>query len=243
MLKKENVVNDLLNYGDFKIVQNKDMFCFSLDSILLANFVNLKKTTKKILDIGTGNAPIPLVLSTKTSAKITGVEIQQEVYKLAIETVKINNKEKQIDLINDDINNFYLNVESDTYDIITCNPPFFKVFNDSNLNESDYKKYARHEISLGIEQIFKISRKILKNNGSINIVHRPERLFEIMCLMKDNNIEPKRIKIIYPKKDKQSNMILIEGVKNGKPGLSIDFPLFIHEENGEYTKEVKKLFE
>jgi len=243
MLKKENVVNDLLNYGNFKIVQNKEMFCFSLDSILLANFVSLKKSTKKILDIGTGNAPIPLVLSTKTSAKITGVEIQSEVYELAKETVNINNKENQIEIVNEDINEFYLSVESDTYDIITCNPPFFKISNDSHLNESEYKKYARHEISLDIEQILKISRKVLKNNGSINMVHRPERLFEIMRLMHANNIEPKRIKIVYPKKNKPANMILIEGVKNGNPGLNIDFPLFIHEENGEYTKEVKMLFE
>ncbi len=236
-------INYLLGYKDLRIVQDSDMFNFSLDSVLLPNFVTINKNIKKILDIGCGNAPIPLILSTKTSAKITGIEIQKNVFDLAVESVKLNNKEDQITIINDDINEYYKNVETDTYDVITCNPPFFKYLETSNLNKNDYKTIARHELKLNLDYLFIIARKLLKNNGVIAIVHRPERFVEIVEKMKKNNIEPKRVQFVYPKKNLESNIMLIEGTKNGKPGLKILPPLYSHEDNGEYTKEIQNFFE
>ena len=233
------IKNYLLGYKDTYIIQNSDMFSFSLDSILLPNFVTINKSVKKILDIGTGNAPIPLVMSKKTNAKIVGVEIQKDVALLAQETVKINNLDNQIEIINDDINNFYKKQESDSFDVITCNPPFFK---NVKLNESEYKSFARHEKTLNLDQIFKIAKKLLKNNGIIAIVNRPERLIEIIETMKDNNIEPKKMQLIYPYKDKNANILLIEGSKNGKPGLKILSPIYAHNEDGSYSKEIKKFF-
>lgn len=235
-------INYLLGYEDLKIVQDSDSFCFSLDSVLLPNFVTINKSCSNILDIGCGNAPIPLILSKRTSAKITGVEIQESIYELAKESIKINNLENQIDIINDDINNFYLNQETDTYDVITCNPPYFKLTEESNLNNSKFKTIARHEKTLTLDQIFKIGRKLLKNNGTIAIVNRPERLIEIIECMKQNNIEPKKIQFVYPKKKREANILLIEGTKNGKPGVKILDPLYAHDDNGEYTKEITKYF-
>lgn len=235
--------NYLLGYDNMYIYQDSEMFNFSLDSVLLANFVTINKKHKNIMDIGCGNAPIPLILSTRTSAKIVGVEIQEEVAKLAIKSVKINNLENQIEIINDDINKLYENLESDTFDVITCNPPYFKYNETSNVNDSKYKVIARHELMLDIKRLLKISRKLLKNNGILAIVHRPERLLDILLEMKNNNIEPKKIQLIYPGVDKEANILLIEGSKNGKPGLKIMPPLYAHDDNGDYTKEIKKFFE
>ena len=237
------VTNYLLGYKDKYIVQNTQMFNFSLDSVLLPNFVTLNKNIKNILDIGCGNAPIPLILSTKTNALITGVEIQKDVYDLAVKSIKINNLENQINIINADINELYNKFETESFDVITCNPPFFKVSKQSNLNKSDYKTIARHEVKLNLDDIFKISKKLLKNNGYVAIVHRPERLLDILESMKKYNIEPKKIQFIYPKTNMESNILLVEGKKNGNKGLKILPPIYTHLENGEYTEQIKKYFE
>ena len=237
------VTNYLLGYKEKYIVQNTQMFNFSLDSVLLPNFVTLNKNIKNILDIGCGNAPIPLILSTKTKALITGVEIQKEVYNLACKSVKINNLENQINIINADINEIYNQFETESFDVITCNPPFFKVSEKSNLNKSDYKTIARHEVKLNLDDIFKISKKLLKNNGYVAIVHRPERLLDILNSMQKYNIEPKKIQFIYPKTNMEANILLVEGKKNGNKGLKILPPIYTHLENGEYTEQIKKYFE
>ncbi len=237
------VTNYLLGYKNLKIIQDSEMFNFSLDSVLLPNFVTINKKINKILDIGCGNAPIPLILSTKTNAKIIGVEVQKSVSDLAEESIKINNKEDQITIVNEDINEFYKKCETDTFDVITCNPPFFKYKKSSNINKNDYKTIARHEVKLNLEQIFIVAKKLLKNNGVVAIVNRPERFVEIIECMKKNNIEPKKVQFVYPKKNMESNIMLIEGTKNGKPGLKIMPPIYTHLENGEYTSEVKNFFE
>ena len=232
------VVNYLIGYKNIKIVQDTEMFNFSLDSVLLPNFITLNKNIKQILDIGTGNGPIPLILSTKTKAHITGYEIQKEVSELAQESIEINKLQKQITIINDDIkNNTY---ETETFDIITCNPPYFEVKENSKFNKNDYKTIARHEVNLNLEQLLKISKKLLKNGGTLGLVHRPERLIDILFQMRKYNIEPKKIRLVYPKKNKEANILLIEGKKNGKKGLKILPPLYSHNEDGSYTKEIQK---
>lgn len=237
------VINYLLGYRDLKIIQNTDMFSFSLDSVLLANFVSLNSSINRILDIGCGNAPIPLILSCKTSASITGVEIQKDVFSMAKRSVDLNNLSNRIDIVNSDINEFAKVCESDQFDVITCNPPFFKVNSGSKFNDSSYKVIARHEVFLNLEQLFSISRKLLKNGGVVAVVHRPERLVDIITCMRKNNIEPKRIRFVYPKFGRESNMLLIEGAKNGRSGLKILPPLITHDLNGDYSDEVKSFFE
>ena len=236
------VLNDLLDYKNLKIYQDTEMFSFSLDSVLLANFVTINKSISKIMDIGCGNAPIPLILSTKTPSQITGVEIQKDVSKLALDSVRMNKLDNQIKIINADINDLYKSYESDTFDVITCNPPYFKNSDNSKKNLSKYKEIARHEIYLNMDQVCEISRKLLKNNGALAIVQRPDRLLEILELMKKNNIEPKRLQFVYPKEGTLSNLVLVEGRKNGKPGLKILYPFFVHNADGTYTDKVQELF-
>lgn len=236
------VKNYLLGYENMYIYQNTNYFNFSLDSVLLPNFVTVNKNVKKILDIGCGNAPIPLILSTKTQANIVGVEVQPEIYELAKKSVETNKLENQIEIINADIMDYAKNIESDQFDIITCNPPFFKVNEYSNLNDNECKKIARHEIKLNLDILFNVAKKLLKNNGVISIVHRPDRMIEIIEIMKKNNIEPKKIRIVYPKYNEEANMLLIEGRKNGKSGLKILPPLYAHENDGNYSEEVLKYF-
>lgn len=237
------VINYLLGYKDLYIVQNTEMFNFSLDSVLLPNFVTLNQNITNILDIGCGNAPIPIILSTKTSAKITGVEIQKEVYKLAKKSIEINNLTNRITIENADIRDLYLDYESDSFDVITCNPPFFKVTENSHFNKNDYKTIARHEVTLNLDDIFKIAKKILKNNGHIALVHRPERFLDICDMMRKYGIEPKRVQFIYPRIDSPANIMLIEGTKNGRSGLKFEKPIFTHDEDGNYTEQVTKFFE
>lgn len=237
-----NNLNYLLGYENLKIYQNDEMFRFSIDSVLLPNFVTLRKNTKKILDIGTGNAVVPLILTNLTNATIDGVEIQKEVYNLGVDSVKYNSLEDKIHLYNIDVNEFYKHLQSDCYDTITCNPPFFKVNEQSIMNLSDYKKIARHEITLNLDDVFYIAKKLLKNNGNIAIVHRTERLVDIIETMKKYNIEPKKIQYVYSNLNSVSNILLIEGVKNGKPGVKVLNPLYIYDENGHYTTQILNYF-
>lgn len=237
------VINYLLGYENLKIYQDTKMFKFSLDSVLLANFVTINKKINKILDIGTGNAVIPLIITTKTKCLIDAIEIQKKAYDLAIKSVNYNKLEDQIRIINQDVNDYSNECQTEIYDIITCNPPFFKTTNEAHLNNNDFKSIARHEINLDLERLFKISKKLLKNNGIISIVHRPERLIDIITIMKKNNIEPKKMQLVYPKKNKEANILLIEGRKNGNAGLKILEPLFVHDEDGNYSEQVIKYFE
>ena len=236
------VTNYLLGYENLKIIQDNEMFNFSLDSVLLPNFITINESTKNILDIGTGNAPIPLILSQKTKAHLTAIEIQKEVSDMAKESIKLNNLEKKITIINQDIKEYYKNATPEFYDIITCNPPYFEVKEKSKFNKNDYKTIARHELTLNLEDILKISRKLLKNGGTLGLVHRPERLIDILLTMRKYNIEPKKIRLIYPGKNKEANILLIEGKKNGKKGLKILPPLYSHNSDGTYTDEIKQYF-
>ena len=240
-MKKEKIINDLVYFKDLKIVQNKNYFNFSLDSVLLAQFVKITPKKKRILDLCTGNAPIPIILSTKTKENIIGVEIQKEIYDLAVESVKINNI-KNIKILNMDAKKLCDVYETDTFDIITCNPPYFKYEKNSIINDNNIKSIARHEMYINIEDIVKISKKLLKNNGSLYIIQRTNRLIEILELMKKNNLEPKTLQFIYPKENSESNLFLLEVCKNGNVGLKLLNPLIIHNNDGSYNENTLKLF-
>ncbi len=236
------VINDLLDYSNLKIVQDDDYFNFSLDSVLLPNFIKINSSVKKILDLGTGNAPIPMILSTMTDAELYGIELQKDIYYLAVESLKINHLENRIKIINDNMKYLDKYFEPNSFDIILSNPPYFKLNEKSNINNNIQKTIARHEKEITLKELVEIAKKYLKNNGTFAIVHRTDRLIEIIEEFRKNNIEPKRIQIIYPKENTESNMVLIEGRKNGKPGLKILEPLIAHKENGEYTDIIKKMF-
>ena len=234
------VINDLLDFNK-KIVQDTKYFNFSLDSVLLVNFCNVKKTDK-IIDICSGNCPIPLMLENKVDNKIYAAEIQKEIFDLGIESIKINNLENKIELLNMDAKELTKKFETDTFDLITCNPPYFKNSEMSKKNSNDIKTIARHEITITLEDIFKISRKLLKNNGKLVMVHRIDRLNEIIELSKKYNLEIKRMEFIYPRINEDANMIIIEAHKNGKPGLKVLPPIIVHDEKGNYNKKIEIMF-
>lgn len=233
----------LLNFSNKIIYQNDDWFSFSLDSLLLANFVTLRPSDSKILDLCTGNAPVAMFLALRSKASIVGVELQKEIYDLGIKSVKENNMSDQITLINDDNKNISNYYEADSFDVITCNPPYFKVNSKKMLNENKIKSIARHEIMCNLEDILKIGKKMLRTGGIISLVYPVSRLIEVICKMRENNIEPKKMQLVYPKDGMNANLLLIEGVKNGKSGLKILSPLYIHNEDGSYRDNIKKLFQ
>ena len=224
------------------IYQNDEWFSFSLDSVLLANFVDINFNDKKIIDFCTGNAPVPMLLSYKTKNEIIGIEIQKEVYDLAVKSVYENKLEDRIKIINDDINNLSNLYNSDYFDIITCNPPYFKTENELLFNNNDIKTIARHEVKLKLEDVIKNARYILKNGGTFAMVHRPDRMIEIINLMQKYGIEPKKLRLVYPKMGKDANILLIEGIKNGKTGLKVLSPLYTHNSDGSYVDEIREMF-
>ena len=181
------VRNRLLNFGDNIIYQDDDYFLFSLDSMLLANFVNIRLTDKKIIDLCSGNAPVPMLLSFRTKARIFGVELQNNIYKMGLDSVIQNGMDKQITLINDDVNKVEKLFDSGSFDVVTCNPPYFKYKEDSLINVNEGKAIARHEITLKLEEVIRNASYLLKNKGTFAIVHRPERLMEIIKFMQKYN--------------------------------------------------------
>ena len=233
------VLNDLLYYKNLKIYQDNESFVFSLDSVLLPKFIDIPKNTRRILDIGTGNAPIPLVLSTRTDAKIVGVEIQESIAELARKSVEINELEDQIEIINEDIKK--TSFEAESFDMVLSNPPYFKVAENGYLSEKTTKLIARHEVALDLESLVKISARYLKHNGVFGLVHRPERLVDIIDICRKNKLEVKRVQFVYPKKNEEANIVLVEAVKNGKSGLKVLEPIITYE-NGKYTEEIMKYF-
>lgn len=214
------VKNDLFDYKNRYIMQFENAFKFSLDSLLLAEFVSVKKTDKNILDMCTGNAPVPLILSLKTNSFITGFEIQKDIAYLASESVKINNIEN-IKIINDDIKNIDKYFNKNYFDIITCNPPYFKTKENGYRNKNDFLSLARHEIAINLETIFKIASKYLKSNKAFYLVHRVERLDDIIVLARENKLNVKELQFISTKKEKSANTILIKCVKNSKSGIKL----------------------
>ena len=236
------VKNSLLNFNKV-IYQDDDWFKLSMDSVLLANFVTINMGVKNIIDFACGNAPIPMLLTYRTNAMIYGVEYQKCIYELGVESIKENGLEDKIKLINGDVRNIRDIFNSEFFDVVTCNPPYFKKSDSSHLNDNEVKAIARHEITLNLEDVVKSVSYVLKNRGVFAMVHRTERMIEIIEVMKKYRLEPKRIQFIYPKKGKNSDLFLIEGVKNGNVGLKMLSPVILHEEgNDEYTDEIKKLF-
>ncbi|EJU08520.1 tRNA1(Val) (adenine(37)-N6)-methyltransferase [Fusobacterium hwasookii] len=233
----------LLN-KNLKIIQRSDYFNFSIDSLLISEFVNIQKNTKKILDLGTGNAAIPLFLSKKTSAKIYGIEIQEISYKLALRNININDLNEQIYIIYDNMKNYLNYFNMGSFDIVISNPPFFRINENTNfLNNLKQLSIARHEIEINLEELIKIASELVKDRGYFYLVHRADRLSEILNNLIKYRFEAKKIKFCYTTKYKNAKIVLIEAIKNGKPGLTILPPLIINKENGEYTDEVLKMFE
>ncbi len=230
-------LNDLYDYENYKIFQDDNSFKFSLDSILLAEFVDNVHKSDSILELCSGNAAVSLILSYYYSNSIVSFEIQKKIYQLAKESIIVNHKENQINIINDDIKNIKNYFPGNNFDIIVVNPPYFKYVKNSKINNNVTKAIARHELLLTLEQLFNTANYALKNKGSFFLVHIPQRLEEILYLCEKYNIVAKKIQFVYTKNDKDAIIVLIKCVKGAKNGLKVLPPLFI-----ENNKSFKNIF-
>ncbi len=235
-------INTLFGNGEIKIIQRQDMFNFSLDSILLADFVNLTKDAHTLVDLGTGFAPIPLFLSTRSKTlDMLGIEIQREVADIARRNVALNNLEPTIRIINGDLRDESCLPARATIDIVTCNPPFFKHDVTSNLNKSTYKTIARHEVTVTMEDIVRTAAYLLKQTGRLFMVIRAMRTDELIHLFKTYDFHTKRMRFVHTRENKEASMVLIEATYRTNPGLRILPPLYVHDAEG-YTDEVDRIY-
>lgn len=239
-IKQNERIDDLQCRG-LRIIQNKNGFCFGVDAVLLANFTRVKKG-QRVIDLGTGTGIIPVLIAGKTEAKyVVGLEIQQDVAEMAKRSVALNGLDDRVDIINGDIKEAALLFGKGSFDIVTTNPPY-KHGGSGIVNPKDGKAISRHEIMCTLEDVISQSSALLNNNGRFFMVHRPERIVDIIYLMRQYKIEPKRIRFVHPYPGKKPNLLLIEGLKCGRVFLNFMDPLYIHDENGNYTKEIYDIY-
>ena len=240
-LEKDERIDDL-EYKGLKIIQNTNGFCFGIDSILLSDFAKGIKSGSKVLDLGTGTGIISILLCGKTDLKeIIGIEIQKEVAEMAQRSIGLNNLNNRFSIMNEDIRQLSKIFPANSIDAIVTNPPYKKEKTGLE-NENINKNISKHEIMCNIEDIAKISKYLLKNNCSLYLVHRPDRLVDIIESLRNNNLEPKQIKFVFPKINKEPNLVLIKATKNAKSFLKIEKPLIVYDEMGKYTNDILNIY-
>lgn len=240
---KENERIDDLEYKGLKIIQNKDGFCFGVDSVLLSDYAKKIKKNAKVVDIGTGTGIISILLCAKTNLeKIYGIELQTEVAEMANRSAKLNNLENRFEVINENIKNVFSRLNKYEFDAVVTNPPYKKV--NTGVKSIDKRQLiSRHEVECTLEDIIENSSKLLKDLGEFYMVHRAERLVDIMCLLRKYKLEPKNIRFVHSKVEEKPSLILIRAVKGAKEFLKIDKPLIIYREDGEYTDEILEIYD
>lgn len=241
MIFNESETIDDLQINNLKLIQKKDCFKFGIDSVLISDFADIKSGAK-VIDLGTGSGIIPILLSAKTNAsKITGVEIQSNLVEMATRSVKLNKLENIINIIEYDLKYLDVLYKNKEFDCIVTNPPYFK-FGGGIINENNKKAISRHEIKCTLDDIIKVSSKLLKHNGTFSMVHRPDRLVDIMSTMRKHNIEPKKLRLVYSNINKQACLILISGNKYSRPELKVLPPLYVYNLDGSYSNEINKIY-
>ena len=239
---KDNERIDDLQLNNLKIIQNKDGFCFGIDAVLLSDFAKDIRNNSQVLDLGTGTGIIGILLCAKTKlSKIYGIDIQKDVCDMALRSIKLNNLEIKFEIINTNIKDLQNIFNESSFDAIVSNPPY-KKDNSGLKNESETKLISRHEITASLEDFISTSSKLLKNNGNIYMVHRPERLSDLFYLLKKYNLEPKKLRLVQSYYDSKPKLILIKATKNAKSFLNIEEPLIIYNKDGSYTDEIFKIY-
>ena len=239
---KENERIDDLEFNGLKIIQNKDEFCFGIDSVLLSDFSRDLPKNATALDLGTGTGILGILLCGKTNlSKIYGIEIQKDVADMAKRSIELNNLSNKFEIINENIKNLSNHFQNDSFDAIISNPPY-KKDNCGIKNESETKLISRHEITASLEDFISISSKLLKNNCSLYMVHRPERLSDLFYLLKKYKLEPKKLRIVQSYYDSKPKLILVKATKNAKSFLNIEKPLIIYNKDGSYTDEIYEIY-
>lgn len=232
---------DDLERNGYKIIQNDKTFCFGMDAVLLSGFAQVKPG-EKALDLGTGTGIIPILLKGKTAGDhFTGLEIQEASADMARRSVLYNHLEDQISIVQGDIKEAHTLFDAASFDVITSNPPYM-TGNHGLVNPDMPKAIARHEILCTLDDVIGQASRLLRPGGRFYMVHRPFRMAEIMTKMTAHRLEPKRMRLVYPFVDKEPNMVLIEGLKGGKPRITVEKPLIVYKEPGVYTNEIYDVY-
>ena len=242
ILLKDNEKIDDLEYKNLKIIQNKNGFCFGIDSVLLSDFAKNIKKDANVLDLGTGTGIISILLCGKTNLKhITGIEIQKDVADMARRSIELNNLENRAQILNEDIRNLSKIFPANSFDAVVTNPPYKK--ENTGLTSKDKTQLiSRHEIMCNIEDIAKAASSLLNSNCSIYMVHRPDRIIDIIENLKKYKLEPKIIRFVYSKINKEPNLVLIKATKGAKEFLKVEKPLIVYNEDGTYTDEILEIY-
>lgn len=231
-----------LGLGGLMLIQDKTQFCFGVDAVLLSDFARVK-LNGRVLDLGCGNGIIPILLSHKTKAKyIAGLEIQPAAAALAKRNVSLNSLQSRIEIIEGDLKSISETDFGIPFDTVVSNPPYMEPTRGEK-NESEAMRIARHEIMCNVSDVIHAASRCLKFGGLFFMIHRPERIADIICSMRTCGIEPKRLRAVHPKPSRQASMILIEGQKGAHPSCIMQSPLYIHNEQGEYTDEINAIYE
>lgn len=240
-LNPDERLDDLQRDG-YKLIQNSKIFCFGMDAVLLSSYAVVNEGDN-VLDLGTGNGVIPILLKARTKGKhFTGLEIQDINVDMARRSVEYNQIQADVEIIQGDIKEASAIFGGASFDVVTTNPPYMNE-NHGLQNPESHKAIARHELLCTLEDVVREAAKVLKPQGRFFMVHRPHRLVEIFEQMRKYGIEPKRIRLVHPFIDKPANMVLVEGVRGGRPMLKVEEPLIIYKEQGKYTQEVIDLYE
>jgi tRNA1Val (adenine37-N6)-methyltransferase len=239
-LKEDETLDDL-ELRDLCVIQKKQGFRFGVDAVLLANFAKVKKGAR-VIDLCSGTGIIPFIVAGKSSGEhITGIEIQEDMVDMARRSVEYNKLETRVDFINGDLKDLELLKSLPKAHVVTVNPPY-KLQNTGILNAVDKDAIARHEVCCTLEDVIIACRILLKDNGRMYMVHRPERLADILCAMRKHKIEPKVIRMVHPKYNKAPNIVLIEGQRDGGAFLKWESPLYIYDETGNYSDELQAIY-
>ena len=232
---------DDLQCNGLYLIQDPDKFCFGIDAVLLSNFVKVRKNGH-VVDLCTGSGIVPILLSAKTGAKkITGIEIQSDIADMAMRSVSYNKLDEKIDIINDDISNALKYINNCSVDSVCVNPPYMK--DTTAIKNPDLPMaIARHELLTDLETVINIASKLLKESGKFFMIHRPNRLSEIFASMRQNRIEPKRLRFIHPYIESKANLVLIEGAKGSGVWMDVEPPLVVYKDKNVYTDEVLKIY-
>ena len=246
MMNKEELIKpgerlDDLQRNGLHIIQNPDTFCFGIDAVLLSHFAKVK-LGERVLDMGCGNGIIPILLSGLTRGQhFTGLEIQKKIAEMAQRSVEYNELNNKVTIINGDIREATSIFGAASFDVITVNPPYMNE-NHGIENENTPKAIARHEIKCSLEDVISQASSLLPPAGRIYMVHRPFRLVEILTSMHQHRLEPKRMQLVYPFVEKEPNLVLIEGVRDGKSMIKVEKPLIVYEEPGKYTEKILRYY-
>mgnify|MGYP000868983970 CR=1 FL=1 len=238
---KNNERIENIQFGDLKLIQNLDWFCYGVDAVLLADFCRAKRGWR-IADLGTGTGIIPLILHhIYDPSHIIGIEIQDEVADMARRSVLLNNLQDTIQILNMDLNEAPQKLTIKDYDLVVSNPPYMAK-NEGIINTDDIKALSRHEIKASVEDVIAVAYDLLKPHGHFCLVHRPHRLVDILYLCRKYRLEPKKIRFVHPNKNKKPNIMLLHCTKYGKPELKFMDPLYVYDENGDYSEEIYRIY-